>query len=68
VKDNSANSASEQYEAIKKFVQGTNAQNSPIIPISAQLKYNIDVVIEYLCKIPIPVRDFNSPPKFIVVR
>lgn len=60
--------AREQYVQIKKFVQGTNAQNSPIIPISAQLKYNIDVVIEYLCKIPIPVRDFISPPKFIVVR
>jgi translation initiation factor 2 subunit 3 len=62
------NSASEQYNQIKKFVQGTNAQNSPIIPVSAQLKYNIDVVVEYLCKLPIPIRDFNSAPKFIVVR
>jgi len=62
------NTASEQHETIKKFVQGTNAQNSPIIPISAQLKFNIDVVIEYLCQIPVPVRDFISPPKFIVVR
>lgn len=62
------NTALEQHESIKKFVQGTKAQNSPIIPISAQQKYNLDVVIEYLCKIPIPVRDFTSPPKFIVVR
>ncbi len=65
VKDNSAG---EQYNHIKKFVQGTNAHNSPIIPVSAQLKYNIDVVVEYLCKLPIPIRDFNSAPKFIVVR
>lgn len=65
VKDNTA---SEQYNQIKKFVQGTNAQNSPIIPVSAQLRYNIDVVIEYLSKLPIPIRDFTSPPKFIVVR
>ncbi len=65
MKDNTAN---EQYNQIKKFVQGTNAQNSPIIPVSAQLKYNIDVVIEYLCKIPVPIRDFTSAPKFIVVR
>jgi translation initiation factor 2 subunit 3 len=62
------NTAKEQYNQIKKFVQGTNAQNSPIIPISAQLKYNIDVVIEYLTKLPTPIRDFTSPPKFIVVR
>jgi translation initiation factor 2 subunit 3 len=62
------NTALEQNETIRKFVQGTNAQNSPVIPISAQQKYNLDVVIEYLCKIPIPVRDFLSPPKFIVVR
>lgn len=60
--------AKEQYSQIIKFVQGTNAQNSPIIPISAQFKYNIDVVVEHLCRIPIPIRDFTSPPKFIVVR
>lgn len=62
------NTASEQYLQIKKFVQGTNAQNSPIIPVSAQLRYNIDVVVEYICKLPVPIRDFQSPPKFIVVR
>lgn len=62
------NTALEQNETIRKFVQGTNAQNSPVIPISAQQKYNLDVVIEYLCKIPMPIRDFRSPPKFIVVR
>lgn len=57
-----------QFNQIKRFVQGTNASTSPIIPISAQLKYNIDVVIHYLCKLPIPKRDFVSPPRFIVVR
>jgi translation initiation factor 2 subunit 3 len=64
------NTAKEQYQQIKKFVQGTNAQNSPIIPVSAvmNMKYNIDVVIEYLCNLPVPIRDFISPPKFIVVR
>lgn len=68
VKDAKSSKAREQYNQIKKFVQSTNAQNSPVIPISAQFKYNIDVVVENLCKIPIPVRDFTSPPKFIVVR
>jgi translation initiation factor 2 subunit 3 len=40
---------------IKAFIEGTVAEKSPIIPISAQLKYNIDVVAEYMAKcIPIP--------------
>lgn len=37
--------AKEQHEQIVKFVQGTVAEGAPIIPISAQLKYNIEVNI-----------------------
>jgi translation initiation factor 2 subunit 3 len=49
--------------------KGTVAETSPIVPISAQLKYNIDAVIEYIVKrIPIPVRDFTSDPRLIVIR
>jgi translation initiation factor 2 subunit 3 len=48
---------------------GTVAESSPIVPISAQLKYNIDAVNEYIVKrIPIPVRDFASDPRLIVIR
>ncbi|CAM9971990.1 unnamed protein product, partial [Phaeothamnion confervicola] len=58
-----------QYEQIKKFVAGTVADNAPIIPISAVLRYNIDVVCEYIAyKIPVPVRDFTSVPRLIVIR
>ena len=39
--------------------------HSPIIPNSAQLNY-INVVIQYLCKLPFQKRDFVSPPRFIV--
>ena len=39
-----------------------------MIPISAQLKYNIDVVVDYLCRIPIPPREFTVPPYMIVIR
>lgn len=40
-----------------------------MVPISAQLKYNIDVVCEYIVKkIPIPERNFVSPPNMIVIR
>eukprot|EP00850_Spirogloea_muscicola_P011839 SM000075S21928 [mRNA] locus=s75:99080:101880:+ [translate_table: standard] len=69
-----------QHEAIQKcglngdiacpaLLQGTIADGAPIVPISAQLKYNIDVVAEYIInKIPIPERDFISPPNMIVIR
>ena len=60
--------AAKQYEDIKKFVSGTVADGAPIIPISAQLKYNIDVVVDYLCRIPVPIRDFTSAPSMIVIR
>lgn len=58
-----------QYDSIQRFIQGTIADGSPIIPISAQLRYNIDAVAEYIVKkIPIPKRDFISPPQMIVIR
>ncbi|KYQ94468.1 translation initiation factor 2 gamma [Tieghemostelium lacteum] len=61
--------AKEQHKQILKFIQGTIAEGAPIIPISAQMKYNIDVVCEYIVKkIPIPLRDFTSDPHMIVIR
>lgn len=61
--------ALEQHEQIQKFVKGTVAENAPVIPISAQLGFNIEVICEYICKkIPIPARDFLSPPRLIVIR
>lgn len=61
--------AREQYEQIQKFVQGTVAEGAPVIPISAQLKYNIECICEYIVKkIPVPVRDFTSAPRLIVIR
>lgn len=59
----------EQYDQILRFIQGTVAEGSPVIPISAQLKLNIDVVCEYITKkIPIPDRDFKASPRLIVIR
>ncbi|KAF8968797.1 elongation factor Tu GTP binding domain-containing protein [Flammula alnicola] len=61
--------ALEHQKSIVAFVKGTVAESSPIVPISAQLKYNIDAVNEYIVKrIPIPVRDFLSDPRLIVIR
>ena len=62
-------SAKEHYQSILKFIKGTVADKSPIVPISAQLKYNIDVISEYIVKhIPVPVRQFDTDPRLIVIR
>lgn len=61
--------ALEQQKAIAKFIEATVARDAPIIPISAQLKYNIDAVNEYICtKIPVPKHDFEADPRLIVIR
>lgn len=61
--------ALQHYQSILKFIRGTVADGSPIIPISAQLKYNIDAVNEYLVShIPVPVRDFQAAPHMIIIR
>ncbi|KAJ3671661.1 hypothetical protein LUZ60_007740 [Juncus effusus] len=58
-----------QHQDILNFVQGTAAEGAPIVPVSAQLKYNIDVLCEYIVnKIPVPIRDFTSPPNMIIIR
>ncbi|ODQ68395.1 hypothetical protein NADFUDRAFT_20678 [Nadsonia fulvescens var. elongata DSM 6958] len=62
-------SALDHYKSIQKFIKGTSADGAPIVPISAQLKYNIDAVNEFICKkIPIPLRDFTADPRLIVIR
>ncbi|KZV83400.1 hypothetical protein EXIGLDRAFT_728408 [Exidia glandulosa HHB12029] len=61
--------ALEHQKQIANFVKGTVAESSPIVPISAQLKFNIDAVNEYIVtRIPVPVRDFASSPRLIVIR
>merc|ERR1719326_2543401 len=61
--------AATHYESIRKFIRGTVADDSPIIPISAQLKFNIDAINEMLCtKIPVPMRNFQDDPHLIVIR
>jgi len=60
--------ALENYKKIKNFVKGTIAENSPIIPISAQQNVNINKILEEICKLEIPKRDEKSEPIFIVAR
>ncbi|NXS47743.1 IF2G factor, partial [Balaeniceps rex] len=61
--------AKEQYEQILAFVQGkfSTAEIQLMVEIFlSQLKYNIEVVCEYIVKkIPVPLRDFTSEPRLI---
>ncbi|KAL7716168.1 protein-synthesizing GTPase [Entamoeba marina] len=67
VKDKAA--AHENHKQIQEFVKGSIAESAPIIPICAQLKFNMDVVCEYIChSIPIPQRDFTAVPRMTIIR
>ncbi|RDL36684.1 p-loop containing nucleoside triphosphate hydrolase [Venustampulla echinocandica] len=62
-------SANQHYQSILKFIRGTVAGGAPIIPISAQLKFNIDAINEAIVNtIPVPPRDFSMDPQMIVIR
>ena len=60
--------AMKNYKEIKEFVKGTIAENSPIIPISAQQEINLDKLIETIAKIEIPKRNIETNPVFLVAR
>lgn len=61
--------AQTNHKQIVEFVRGTRAENSPIVPISAQFRYNIDYVLQYIVEFfPIPERKLYCPPRFIVIR
>lgn len=61
--------AETNYKEIKEFINGTKAEKSPIVPISAQFRHNIDVVLQYIVDyIPIPIRDLKNSPLMIVIR
>jgi translation initiation factor 2 subunit 3 len=61
--------AIEQYKKMKEFFKGTVAENSPIIPISALHKINIDAVIEKIEEIiKTPSRDLSGTPIMLSIR
>lgn len=61
--------ALDNYGQIKDFVRGSIAEKAPIIPVSAQHKLNIDVLIEAIEKtIKTPARIKNAEPIMHVLR
>jgi translation initiation factor 2 subunit 3 len=60
--------ALKNYQEIKKFVKGTIAENSPIIPVSAQQGININKIFKELAEIEIQKKDEESFPIFLIAR
>lgn len=61
--------AKENYKQIKEFVKGTVAENAPIIPVSAQLGININILISAIEElIPTPKKNPNDPPLMFIAR
>ncbi len=61
--------ALENYQEIEAFVEGTIAEEVPIIPISAQHGTNVDFLLrEIEERISTPKRELNASPQMYVLR
>ena len=61
--------ALKNYHQIKEFIKGTIAENSPIIPVSAQYQTNISYLIQAIEEvIKTPQRDIEKDPLFFIAR
>ena len=61
--------AKENYEQLQDFIEGTVAEDAPIVPVSAQHEINIDVLLETIDEeIPTPERDLEAEPQMLVAR
>src|SRR5260370_37220028 len=61
--------AKANYEEIKNFTKGTVAEDSPILPVSAQHKLNMDALIWAIHeKIPAPTRDHSVDSRLSILR
>ncbi|MCF7872234.1 translation initiation factor IF-2 subunit gamma [Candidatus Woesearchaeota archaeon] len=57
------------YKQIKEFLKGTEYENAPIIPISAQRGVNIQYLIDAIEEnIKTPQRDPTKEPRFLIAR
>ncbi len=60
--------ATNNYNAIKEFVKGTIAEDSPIIPVSAQQGVNLHYVLEELMSLEIPKPEKSENSVFFIAR
>ena len=61
--------ARENYQEIQSFVEGTVAEDAPVVPVSAQQEVNLDVLIDAIEReIPTPEHDPETDPRMLVAR
>ena len=61
--------AERNYQQIQEFVEGTVAEDAPVVPISAQQEVNVDLLIQAIeDEIPTPDRDPEVDPRMHVAR
>ena len=61
--------AEQNYAEIQEFVEGTVAEDAPIVPISAQQGVNMDLLIQAIEEeIPTPDRDPDADAEMLVAR
>ncbi|MBR9703789.1 translation initiation factor IF-2 subunit gamma [Candidatus Pacearchaeota archaeon] len=60
--------ALKNYKDIQKFVKGTIAEKSEIIPVSAQQEINLEKIKDWLLNLEIPKKDTTSSAEFIIAR
>ncbi|PGF16610.1 translation initiation factor IF-2 subunit gamma [Natrinema sp. CBA1119] len=64
-----AETARNNYEQIKEFVEGTVAEDAPIVPVSAGQEVNLDLLIQAIEEeIPTPERDPDTDARMHVAR
>src|SRR2546425_1908040 len=61
--------AKTNYQEIREFTKNTVAEAAPVIPVSAQHKLNMDVLIAAIQeRIPTPKRDSAVAPRMSMIR
>ena len=64
-----ADRARDNYEQINSFVEGTVAEDAPVVPISAGQEVNMDLLVQAVQdSIPTPERDPDADPRMQVAR
>ncbi|ELY48675.1 translation initiation factor IF-2 subunit gamma [Natronorubrum bangense] len=65
----SGDQARQNYEEIQEFVEGTVAEDAPVVPVSAGQEVNLDLLMQAIEEeIPTPDRDPDADPRMHVAR
>jgi translation initiation factor 2 subunit 3 len=62
------NKVNDIIDRMNDFTKSYDNKNIPVIPVSATHDVNIDVVLEYISKIPIPKKNLDNNYKMLVIR